>query len=139
MYDSNTSREPTASDRRGHEATGGDLKAHAEEEQDAPCGGNVPRCLAHFALENTPSQCVQTPMARCKRQKGIQSWYAVHMQAALAQFSADSGRIHMEYAGTKVEYEPCKWSAHTVECLLCRQLPCWQPIRLLRGSLTNPH
>ena len=28
----------------------------------------------------------------------------------------------MEYAGTKVEYEPCKWSAHTVECLLCHQL-----------------
>ena len=37
MYDSNTSREPTASDRRGRGATGGDLKAHAEEEQDAPC------------------------------------------------------------------------------------------------------
>lgn len=41
---------------------------------------------------------------------------------------ADSGRIDIEYAGTKVEYEPCRWSAHTVECLPCRQL-------LIVGSL----
>ena len=36
MYDSNSSQEPTASHRRGPEACGGDLKASAAPEQNAP-------------------------------------------------------------------------------------------------------
>ena len=43
MYDSNTSQSPTASHRRGLVACGGDLKAWANLEQDAP---NVLRCAA---------------------------------------------------------------------------------------------
>jgi hypothetical protein len=42
-------------------------------------------------------------------------------KSSSAYFEQGSGRIETEYAGTKVEYEPCRWSAHTVECLPCRQ------------------
>ena len=34
------------------EKTGGDLKALAKVEQDAPFGSDVPRCLAHIALQS---------------------------------------------------------------------------------------
>ena len=58
VYDSNTSRGPTASNRRGTNTTRGDLKAHARKRQDAPyeviypgvwllCLSRLRRCHAH--------------------------------------------------------------------------------------------
>ena len=51
VYDSNTSRSLTASYRQGPQATRGDLKACAHEEQNAPSRHGVPRRLAHFTFQ----------------------------------------------------------------------------------------
>ena len=72
MYDSNTSRSPTASNRRGPKAARGDLKARAWVEQDAPMDHVSRGVWPAPPVKNAPSSCAQTPTTRYKRWAGIQ-------------------------------------------------------------------
>ena len=71
MYDSNTSRKPTASDRRGLEATRGDLKARAWAEQDALTAAICPSVWPTAPFWHVPMQQTFTSIGRHKRCAGI--------------------------------------------------------------------